>query len=90
LTEQVGICLLNKDFFFIPTNSPALLTKYLRHELLRADKLLRQLTNTYFVLSSTEVDDMIRKSTNLLLTRTLASGLESLVDKPSLGLTEVG
>lgn len=33
---------------------------------------------------------MIRKSTNLLLTRTLASGLQSLVNKPSLGLTEVG
>nr|XP_026691498.1 exocyst complex component 6 isoform X3 [Ciona intestinalis] len=40
-------------------------------------------------LSSTEVDDMIRKSTNLLLTRTLASSLQTLVQKPSLGLTEL-
>ncbi|XP_076812574.1 exocyst complex component 6B-like isoform X2 [Clavelina lepadiformis] len=40
-------------------------------------------------LSSTEVDDMIRKSANLLLTRTLASGLQLLVAKRSLGLAEL-
>jgi len=40
-------------------------------------------------LSSTEVDDMIRKSTNLLLTKTLSCGLKTLVQKPSLGLNQL-
>nr|XP_039264317.1 exocyst complex component 6B-like isoform X1 [Styela clava] len=40
-------------------------------------------------LSSTEVDDMIRKSTNLLLTRTLSTELQKLVQKPTLGLLEL-
>ncbi|KAM5237156.1 exocyst complex component 6 isoform 4-T4 [Ctenodactylus gundi] len=39
--------------------------------------------------SSTEVDDMLRKSTNLLLTRTLSSCLLSLIKKPHIGLTEL-
>lgn len=39
--------------------------------------------------SSTEIDDMLRKSTNLLLTRTLNSGLQNLIKKPHIGLTEV-
>nr|XP_023686649.1 exocyst complex component 6 isoform X3 [Paramormyrops kingsleyae] len=39
--------------------------------------------------SSTEIDDMLRKSTNLLLTRTLSSGLQSLIRKPHIGLTEL-
>ncbi|KAM9325071.1 exocyst complex component 6 [Gastrophryne carolinensis] len=39
--------------------------------------------------SSTEIDDMLRKSTNLLLTRTLSSGLQSLIKKPHIGLTEL-
>ncbi|KAB0398306.1 hypothetical protein E2I00_001534, partial [Balaenoptera physalus] len=39
--------------------------------------------------SSTEIDDMLRKSTNLLLTRTLSSCLLNLIKKPHIGLTEV-
>ncbi|XP_053548392.1 exocyst complex component 6 isoform X1 [Bombina bombina] len=39
--------------------------------------------------SSTEIDDMLRKSTNLLLTRTLSSGLQNLIRKPHIGLTEL-
>ncbi|XP_071168991.1 exocyst complex component 6B-like isoform X6 [Mytilus edulis] len=40
-------------------------------------------------LSHTEIDDMIRKSTNLLLTRTLGSCLSSLIKKPSLTLLQL-
>lgn len=40
--------------------------------------------------SSTEIDDMLRKSTNLLLTRTLSCCLQNLIKKPHIGLTEVG
>lgn len=32
---------------------------------------------------------MLRKSTNLLLTRTLSSSLQNLIKKPHIGLTEV-
>uniref|UniRef100_A0A8C5SHU9 Exocyst complex component 6 n=1 Tax=Laticauda laticaudata TaxID=8630 RepID=A0A8C5SHU9_LATLA len=39
--------------------------------------------------SSTEIDDMLRKSTNLLLTRTLSSCLQNLIKKPHIGLTEL-
>nr|XP_043869750.1 exocyst complex component 6 isoform X3 [Solea senegalensis] len=39
--------------------------------------------------SSTEIDDMLRKSTNLLLTRTLSSCLQNLIKKPHTGLTEL-
>ncbi|XP_063291193.1 exocyst complex component 6 isoform X2 [Pelobates fuscus] len=39
--------------------------------------------------SSTEIDDMLRKATNLLLTRTLSSGLQNLIRKPHIGLTEL-
>uniref|UniRef100_A0A8C4QNA3 Exocyst complex component n=1 Tax=Eptatretus burgeri TaxID=7764 RepID=A0A8C4QNA3_EPTBU len=40
-------------------------------------------------LSSTEIDDMIRKSANLLLTRVLSSALQSLIRKTHIGLTEL-
>ncbi|KAM9330312.1 exocyst complex component 6B [Gastrophryne carolinensis] len=40
-------------------------------------------------LSSTEVDDMIRKSTNLLLTRTLSNCLQNVIKKKTAGLTEL-
>uniref|UniRef100_A0A8D0G8F3 Exocyst complex component n=1 Tax=Sphenodon punctatus TaxID=8508 RepID=A0A8D0G8F3_SPHPU len=40
-------------------------------------------------LSSTEVDDMIRKSTNLLLTRTLSSCLQNVIKRRNVGLTEL-
>ncbi|XP_058049835.1 exocyst complex component 6B isoform X5 [Ahaetulla prasina] len=40
-------------------------------------------------LSSTEVDDMIRKSTNLLLTRTLSSCLQSVIRRKNVGLAEL-
>uniref|UniRef100_A0A1B6C9M8 Exocyst complex component n=1 Tax=Clastoptera arizonana TaxID=38151 RepID=A0A1B6C9M8_9HEMI len=40
-------------------------------------------------LSQGEVDDMIRKSTNLLLTRTFSGCLSSLFHKPSLALMQV-
>lgn len=43
----------------------------------------------YVFFSSTEIDDMLRKSTNLLLTRTLSSCLQNLIKKPHIGLTEV-
>nr|XP_061810642.1 exocyst complex component 6B-like isoform X4 [Nerophis lumbriciformis] len=39
-------------------------------------------------LSSTEVDDMIRKSTNLLLTRTLSHCLHYAIKKKNVGLAE--
>ncbi|XP_070785685.1 exocyst complex component 6B isoform X2 [Enoplosus armatus] len=39
-------------------------------------------------LSSTEVDDMIRKSTNLLLTRTLSHCLQYAIKKKNVGLAE--
>ncbi|KAJ7324136.1 hypothetical protein JRQ81_017156 [Phrynocephalus forsythii] len=39
--------------------------------------------------SSTEIDDMLRKSTNQLLTRTLSSCLQNLIKKPHIGLTEL-
>uniref|UniRef100_A0A672JAQ5 Exocyst complex component n=1 Tax=Salarias fasciatus TaxID=181472 RepID=A0A672JAQ5_SALFA len=40
-------------------------------------------------LSSTEVDDMIRKSTNLLLTRTLSHCLQYGIKKKNVGLAEL-
>ncbi|KAK2862828.1 hypothetical protein Q5P01_002361 [Channa striata] len=40
-------------------------------------------------LSSTEVDDMIRKSTNLLLTRTLSHCLQYTIKKKNVGLAEL-
>ncbi|XP_046742540.1 exocyst complex component 6 isoform X2 [Diprion similis] len=40
-------------------------------------------------LTQTEVDEMIRKSTNLLLTRTFSGCLSSLFRKPSLALLQV-
>ncbi|WAR22182.1 EXC6B-like protein [Mya arenaria] len=39
-------------------------------------------------LSHTEIDDMIRKSTNLLLTRTLSGCLTSLIKRPNLSLLQ--
>ena len=42
-----------------------------------------------FVFSHTEIDDMIRKSTNLLLTRTLGSCLSSLIKRRGLTLLQV-
>ncbi|XP_065104847.1 exocyst complex component 6B isoform X1 [Paramisgurnus dabryanus] len=40
-------------------------------------------------LSSTEIDDMIRKSTNLLLTRTLSHCLQYATKKKNVGLAEL-
>ncbi|XP_072879171.1 exocyst complex component 6B isoform X3 [Chlorocebus sabaeus] len=40
-------------------------------------------------LSSTEIDDMIRKSTNLLLTRTLSNSLQNVIKRKNIGLTEL-
>ncbi|XP_077991948.1 exocyst complex component 6B-like [Glandiceps talaboti] len=40
-------------------------------------------------LSHTEVDDMVRKSANLLLTRTLSGCLSALIKKTHLGLAEL-
>lgn len=45
---------------------------------------------TILLFSSTEVDDMIRKSTNLLLTRTLSNCLQNVIKRKNVGLTEVG
>ncbi|RWS29237.1 Exocyst complex component 6B-like protein [Leptotrombidium deliense] len=39
--------------------------------------------------SQTEIEDMVRKSTNVLLTRTLAGCLSSLIKKPNLGLLQL-
>jgi len=41
------------------------------------------------MFSSTEIDDMIRKSTNLLLTRTLSHCLQYAIKKKNVGLAEV-
>ncbi|ELW64039.1 Exocyst complex component 6B [Tupaia chinensis] len=41
------------------------------------------------IFSSTEVDDMIRKSTNLLLTRTLSNSLQNVIKRKNIGLTEL-
>lgn len=43
----------------------------------------------YYCFSHTEIDDMIRKSTNLLLTRTLGSCLSSLIKRRDLTLLQV-
>jgi hypothetical protein len=43
----------------------------------------------FFFYSQAEVDDMIRKSTNLLLTRSFSGCLSSLFRKPSLALLQV-
>ena len=40
-------------------------------------------------LSQTEIEDMVRKSTNLLLTKTLSECLSSLIKKPNLGLLQL-
>ncbi|XP_066277850.1 exocyst complex component 6B-like isoform X2 [Branchiostoma lanceolatum] len=40
-------------------------------------------------LSHTEIDDMVRKSTNLLLTRTLSGCLTSHIKKQTLGMAEL-
>ncbi|RXM30338.1 Exocyst complex component 6B [Acipenser ruthenus] len=40
-------------------------------------------------LSSTEIDDMIRKSTNLLLARTLSNCLQNVIKRRNVGLTEL-
>ncbi|XP_053203793.1 exocyst complex component 6B-like [Panonychus citri] len=40
-------------------------------------------------ISQTEIEDMVRKSTNLLLTRTLSGCLSVLIKKPSLGLLQL-
>ncbi|KAH7981782.1 hypothetical protein HPB52_001092 [Rhipicephalus sanguineus] len=39
--------------------------------------------------SQTEVEDMVRKATNLLLTRTLGGCLSSLIKKPNVGLLQL-
>jgi len=41
------------------------------------------------IFSRTEVDDMIRKFTNVLLTRTLGGCMASLIRRPSLTLLQV-
>jgi len=40
-------------------------------------------------LSQTEMDDMLRKSTNILLTRTLSGCLTTLIQKPSISLLQL-
>lgn len=40
-------------------------------------------------VSQTEVEDMVRKATNLLLTRTLGGCLSSLIKKPNVGLLQL-
>ena len=50
---------------------------------------LNWLINLFYSSSHTEIDDMIRKSTNLLLTRTLSGCLSSLIKKPNLSLLQV-
>ena len=39
--------------------------------------------------SQTEKEDMVRKSTNLLLTRTLSGCLATLIKRPGLGLLQL-
>lgn len=40
-------------------------------------------------LSSEEIDDTVRKATNILLTRTLSGCLSSLIRKPNLSLLQL-
>ncbi|XP_064465796.1 exocyst complex component 6B-like isoform X2 [Ornithodoros turicata] len=40
-------------------------------------------------VSQTEVEDMVRKATNLLLTRTLSGCLSTLIKKPNVGLLQL-
>ncbi|XP_023239955.1 exocyst complex component 6B-like isoform X3 [Centruroides sculpturatus] len=40
-------------------------------------------------LSQTEIEDMVRKSTNMLLTETLSDCLSTLIKKPTLGLLQL-
>lgn len=40
-------------------------------------------------LSSAEVDDVIRKSIDLLLTRTLSNSLQNVIKRQNIGLTEL-
>lgn len=40
-------------------------------------------------LSNSDIEDTVRKSTNLLLTRTLSDSLSSLIKKPNLGLLQL-
>lgn len=71
----------------------AALCKKWKKSLLHSHRLSRSLRLCiYYVcvfLSSTEVDDMIRKSTNLLLTRTLSHCLQYAIKKKNVGLAEV-
>uniref|UniRef100_A0AAX7VKD9 Exocyst complex component n=1 Tax=Astatotilapia calliptera TaxID=8154 RepID=A0AAX7VKD9_ASTCA len=64
-----------------------------KKSLLHSHRLSRSLRLCiYYVcvfLSSTEVDDMIRKSTNLLLTRTLSHCLQYAIKKKNVGLAEL-
>uniref|UniRef100_A0A803Y0C8 Exocyst complex subunit EXOC6/Sec15 C-terminal domain-containing protein n=1 Tax=Meleagris gallopavo TaxID=9103 RepID=A0A803Y0C8_MELGA len=48
-----------------------------------------QISLEILLSSSTEVDDMIRKSTNLLLTRTLSNCLQNVIKRKNVGLTEL-
>ncbi|XP_015272271.1 PREDICTED: exocyst complex component 6B-like, partial [Gekko japonicus] len=54
-----------------------------------AEEVGRSLQSEDLHLSSTEVDDMIRKSTNLLLTRTLSHCLQNVIKRRNVGLTEL-
>ena len=47
------------------------------------------LTVKMLCFSHTEIDDMIRKSANQLLTRTLGGCLSSLIKRPNLSLLQV-
>ena len=45
--------------------------------------------NTGLHLSHTEIDDLIRKSTNVLLTRTLSGSVSVLLKQPNLSLLQL-
>ncbi|CAB0019331.1 unnamed protein product [Nesidiocoris tenuis] len=60
-----------------------------RLSIVNSGKILEGFENRINAYSQGEVDDMIRKSTNLLLTRTFTGCLSSIFRKPGLGLHQV-
>lgn len=52
--------------------------------------LLHPLIKPLLVCSQNEIDDMIRKLANVLLTRTLSGCLSELIKRPQLSLLQVG
>jgi VanZ family protein len=63
--------------------------KFLLISLVKITSGLSRLKPKTFLFSRTEVDDMMRKFTNVLLTRTLGGCLAGLIRRPNLTLLQV-